>query len=233
MIRVPASLRMERYFFLLLSLLLASFVLIGFWPSYFSRGMIFAVLPSPLVVMHALMFVAWIAFFVIQSTLVSASRTALHRRMGLWLAFLAAGLPIVGLTTAVMAWRRTPSPIDPGDLFADAAISVLFAILVYRAILLRAQPADHKRLMLLATAALVLPALGRWPFAFMHANPPVAIFCLYAAAPLALLAWDFISLRKVHRATLFGLALLVIAITAMFLAPSTVWWRQIAGWLKT
>jgi hypothetical protein len=70
--------RAEDVFFTGMSLLMLLIVLVGFAPSYFLRGAVFAHLPSVLVHLHGAVFSSWIILFVIQSSLVSAGNIRLH-----------------------------------------------------------------------------------------------------------------------------------------------------------
>ena len=86
---------------------------------------------------------------------------------------------------------------------------------------------EHKRLMLLGTAAIILPALARWPFNFMQKGPPIGIVALYLTVPTALGLYDLVTLRRVHRATIIGAAVIFIVIGTTLTIPSTAWWRGI------
>lgn len=59
------------FFFTATSLPMPVIGLVGFAPSCFSQGAVFAHLPSLLVYLHGAVFSTWIVLFVIQSRLVS------------------------------------------------------------------------------------------------------------------------------------------------------------------
>lgn len=73
----------------------------------------------------------------------------------------AMSMSVVGLPTVVMAIRRPKSPIGNVEFFGDLGQLVVFAILIGSAVLARRESATHKRLMILGTAVLMLPALAR------------------------------------------------------------------------
>ena len=97
---------------------------------------------------------------------------------------------------------------------------VAFAALASVAIVMRRKPQVHKRLIVIATIGILGPALGRIPA--IGNRVPYAIVALL----LSLAAYDLVSLRRVHSATLWGgIALLAsgfaqepIGATAMWLS---------------
>src|SRR5260370_8044982 len=122
---------------------------------------------------------------------------------------------VLGIWAATDSLRRVSGGaallLDPktfyivplGDMF-------LFGTLVFLAFRARFNPPAHKRLMLIATTALMIAAVARWPFAFIQKNPLwVAELCTYAFL-LLLLAYDLLTTPKVHRATLWASPLLLI-----------------------
>ena len=96
------------------------------------------------------------------------------------------------------AGRAAPAGLSPVPLGTIAA----FAILVGAALYARTRPETHKRLMLLATIALLTPALARFRF-IGGGGPPVAITgtCLFV---VACLMYDRASHGRVHPAFLWG-----------------------------
>jgi hypothetical protein len=228
MITVVRSRRGERTFFVTAALSLAAFVLIGFWQSYFRPGAI-ATLPSALVHLHGALMVGWIALLLCQVGLISTRRVQWHRRLGLAMAFWAAAILVVAPLTSIAALRRPGSHVDAMVFFGDLAMLVAFAFLIGLALLRRRHPAEHKRLMLLGTVVIILPALARWPFDFMHDGPPIAVNLIYFAVPVALMIYDLVSLRKVHRATIIGTVAIAIVVATLFTVPATAWWQGISA----
>jgi hypothetical protein len=206
---------------------LSAIVLIGFWRSYFQAGFFSATLPSLLVHVHALLMVGWIALVICQVGLISTRKVKWHQRLGTAMAFWAVAILIVGPLTAVYALRRPGSGVEGMVLFGDFAMILAFAFLVALALLRRRKPAEHKRLMLLATTAIVLPALDRWPFDFMQKGPPIGKVGLYFAVPLALVIYDLVTLWKIKRATVLGTVVIILVIGTTLTVPSTAWWQAV------
>lgn len=227
-----SSRRNERLFFVAAPLCLAAFVLIGFWRSYFRHGFVFAPLPSLLVHLHAVLMVGWIVLVLCQVGLISARQVRWHQRLGIAMGFWAAGIIIAGPPTAIYALRRPNSGETGFILFGDFAFLVAFAFLIGLALLRRHNPPEHKRLMLLGTAAIIMPALARWPFDFMQKGPPIGVVGLYFAVPLALLIYDFLSLGKIHRATVLGTITIALVVVTLFTVPSTAWWHAVTAWVQ-
>lgn len=223
--------RRERLFFAAMALMLIGFVLIGFWHSYFSRGLIFAPMPSLLVGIHGVLFVGWLALFVVQVLLIGTGRVKIHRRLGPLVAVWGLGMVLVGPPTVLIAFRRPDSGITPPILFGDLAQILVFAVLIGRGLMARRTPLAHKRLMLLGTAAIMLPALARWPYEFIQTGPPLGIVALYFLVPIALLVWDLATLHRLHRMTLLGGVLMLLLTAATLTIPQTAAWEAFCHWV--
>jgi hypothetical protein len=128
-----------------------------------------------------------------------------------------------------MAIRRPGSGVGSLELVADIGQLLVFAVLVYRAYLLRrTRPDAHKRLMVCATATLLLPALARWPWKISL----LYFALLYLTAPAVLIAWDLISLRRVHSSSLLGVGLMLLLIAAALLLAGTPQAAGLVDWIR-
>src|SRR5262245_56150190 len=95
----------ERRFYTGIALISLVVVLLGFGRSYNVR--LSAGPPmSSLVYLHAALFVGWMLFFLSQTSLVAARRTATHKQLGWVGATLAVAMIVVGAMTAIAAARR-------------------------------------------------------------------------------------------------------------------------------
>jgi hypothetical protein len=200
-------------YFQTMSLLLFAFVLLGFARTLFLRPL-FHVPPIAAwyLYVHGAVLTTWFALFVAQTSLIAAHRTDLHRRLGIAGAFLAiavfaiALITVVGLPAHFKAGRvSTEGSLDfaavSGSVWTDFAALALFATFVATALYLRQRSDVHRRLMLLASLAIVVPAVARLPIPAM----PVRLLILLAL-PLSLVVYDVWSLRRVHRTTAWGVA---------------------------
>lgn len=208
--------RAERAFFGGMAAFIGAIVFLGFARSYYLRPLVaspLSVLPSltPLIHVHGALFSAWIALLVVQARMVAAGRMELHRRLGLAGACLAALMLVVGTLTALHGVVRGVSPggMDPRRFLAVPLFALLvFAILLTAGLRARRDPQTHKRLVLLATIALLPPALARWLVFQLGFGPPV-VLAVATLFLVPLLAWDLATRRGLHPATLWGGLLLV------------------------
>ncbi|HSQ95233.1 MAG TPA: hypothetical protein VLM18_03920 [Croceibacterium sp.] len=224
--------RADSLFFGGIALLLIGYVLLGFWPSYFAAGLFLAPLPSLLVQIHALLFVGWIVLFATQILLVGVGQTATHRRLGQIMAWWAGAIALIGPATVIMALRRGAEGVGPGPFAGDLAQSLAFAILIATGFARRKIPAEHKRLMMLATAAIAGPAIVRWPFSFMQQEPPVGVLFFYLFPAFLLIAYDQWALHRIHRASWLGLALMVLVLVSFVALPALPAWQAFTLWVR-
>jgi hypothetical protein len=231
------SRRTERAFFGGMAALIAATAFLGFARTYYLRALVDAPSPplptlTPLLHLHGVLFSAWVVLLFAQSRLVAAGRIDLHRRLGIAGAALAVLMIVVGTLTALQGVLRGVSPggIDPRRFLAVPLFALLvFGLLLFAGIRARRDPQSHKRLVLLATVALLPPALARWVIVYLGLGPPV-VLALSTLFVLPLVAWDLRTLGRLHPATLWG-GLLVIASGPLRLAVAfTDGWLAFAEW---
>src|SRR5437868_15348816 len=75
--------RFDNYFFSGVALLILATVFVGFAHTYYLAGVFRAALPSPIIHVHGAIFSCWILLLIAQTSLVSAGRVNVHRRLGL------------------------------------------------------------------------------------------------------------------------------------------------------
>lgn len=141
--------------------------LVGFSPTYYLKSVTHAPALTPLVHVHALVFTGWLVLLLAQSALVAAHRVDLHKRLGIAGAALASVMVPLGLFTAVAAARagRSAPGLAPVELMVFPFGSILlFGAFVAAALWNRRRPELHRRLILLATVAIMTPAIARLPF---------------------------------------------------------------------
>ena len=158
-----------------MAVVIALVVFVGFAPTFYLRAFYHTDPLQSVFRVHGLVFSAWVVLFVVQTALVSARRTDIHRRLGVLGAALALLMLVMGYMAAVTAARRgfsTPGLPPPLVFFAVPFFDlVVFATLVGCALYLRRTPAAHKRLMLLATVAVLTAAIARLPYV-LPLGPP-------------------------------------------------------------
>ena len=227
--------RADDIFFTSMSVLMLVTVLIGFAPSYFLKGAVFAQLPSLLVHLHGAVFSLWIFLFVIQSSLVSAGNVRLHRKLGVLGAVIAGLMVILGVLAPFGTLHRgavLPSFFTPETFLIGNALDILFfGCFVAFAIWKRNNRVVHKRIMLIANGYLMSPALGRMTFPVM-VHYPFLVGALPLVIPVALLIFDLVTRRRPTLATVFG-GLVFVAfgpIAGMFYKMQ--WAQQLTVWAQ-
>src|SRR4029453_4793311 len=135
----------------------------------------------------------------VQVRLVAAKRIARPRQLGVAGAAMAGLMVLVGTLTALHGVVRGVAPfgIDPRRFLIVPFFSILlFVVFVVAGVRARRDPQSHKRLMLLATIAILPPAIARWVL-LLGLGPPVT----FAGAPLLLVAiggWGLQRRKRLH-----------------------------------
>jgi uncharacterized membrane protein YozB (DUF420 family) len=230
--RAAARAREHRFFtgMALAALLVA---LIGFAPSYYLRSFSDLGPLTTLVHLHGALATGWLLLFVAQTSLVAGGRTGLHRRIGPAGAALAAVFVVVGYVTAVEAARKgvTPPGGPPPLAFLAVPIGTLlsFAVLAGLGMLWRRERDTHRRLMLLATIAMLPPAFAR--FRWLGAGgPPMAIGGTSLLIVMCMV-WDRRVHGRIHPALLWGGGLLLLSLPLRFALTRSETWLVVATWL--
>ena len=226
--------RRERWFFISMSIAAVITVFAGFSRTYYLRPYFITAPLMPLLHLHGLVFTSWLALFLIQTTLVAAHRTDIHRRLGILGGVIAGLMILIGPTTAVIRASQGATPV-PGVsplsfLVVPLGDMFVFAILVGAGFYYRRRADVHKRLMLLATISILAAAIARLPFAIMQAGPP-AFFGLTDVFVVACILYDLITLKRIHRATALAALLIVASQPLRLLLGGTHAWLAFAGWL--
>jgi hypothetical protein len=225
----------ERAFFGFMAVLLCAVVIIGFSRTYFGAGFLRAPLPSPILHVHGAVFTLWMVLFLVQSALISARRVRWHRSLGIVAFCLPPLMIVLGAIAAIDAQHRGVSigPLGPAVSLAIPLIGIVsFAIVIYASWAARRRPDAHKRLILLATIGLTEAALGRFPWARMGMPPAAGAVTGLGLLILLLLIYDLVSLRRLHRSTMWA-APLTFAMNALAVPVGmTAGWHAFAALLN-
>jgi hypothetical protein len=229
----------DRIFFGGMAVAMAAAVFIGFARTYFLSwyfGTHATVSGGPLtavVHVHAALFTAWVLLFITQTALVATNRVAVHRRLGIAGAALAAGMIVAGVAISIAAARRGAAPggVSPqGFLVVPLGDIALFTLFVVTALFERRNKEAHKRLMLLAYTAVLVAGVARIPGVL--ALGPLWFFGLtYVPVLLLAAAYDLSTRRRVHAVYLWGGALLLLSVPGRLALAGTHAWQSFAGML--
>ena len=184
---------------------------------------------TTLVYVHGALFTAWVLLFIVQTALVAGRRVAVHRRLGVAGAVLAAAMIVAGTFIAIATAKRGAAPVgvDPlAFLIIPLFDMILFATFVTAALALRRDKEAHKRLMLLAYISIIVAAVARLP-GVLRVGPP-AFFGLTLLFVVVAGIYDFLSRRRVHKVYLWGGALIAISIPLRLAISKTGAWRTLA-----
>lgn len=219
--------RATRGFHVAMAVLMTGIVIVGFWPTYFGQ-VLSGTLDKPWIIhVHGLVFLGWMALLLTQVTLVFRGRRDLHRRLGrvgIGYGALVLGLGLV-ITVAAPVMR-----VVAGDWTPDRAASflilplgdmVLFATLFGAAIGYRRRPEVHKRLMVLATVALLFAPAAR----IAGASGPAVLLPIWLAPVAIAMAHDVWSRRRVHGAYIAGTVFLLVGFLRVLVRDSPEWLR--------
>jgi hypothetical protein len=226
--------RRERFFYIGMSIAVLITVFAGFAPTYYLRPYFNTTPLMPLLHLHGLVFTSWLALFATQTMLVAAHRTDIHRRLGIAGGVIAVLVILLGVTTAIIRAKQGATPIPEVSPLSFLVIPLgdmfVFSILIAAGFYYRRRPDVHKRLMLLATIAILGAAIARLPFAIMKAGPP-AFFGLTDVFVLTCVFYDLITLKRVHRATALAGLLIVASQPLRLMLGGTNAWLSFAAWL--
>jgi hypothetical protein len=218
----PGIQRRDR-FFLGMSIAFLLLALSGFTPTLYLRPF-FDVPDIPAYLyLHGAVLTCWFLWLVLQTSLVAAHRTDIHRRIGLAGAVLGVGVVMAGLMATLLVVPRLPAlGVDLESEMAFASIVVIgnigslfaFSALLTTAILLRRRSEVHKRLMLLASFNVIGPAFSRisyWPvFDWIEEEPFFSASMLIFFA--VMLVHDLIVRRRIHMATAAGILFTIVTL---------------------
>jgi FtsH-binding integral membrane protein len=202
------------------------------WPSW--QG---AFHGPAVVYVHGAFVLAWLLLFATQAALVQSRRTPRHRRWGLLAALVAPGVVVSTMALGVFAMHRDLQS-GMGELAKSLMLGtftspLVFLSLVAAGLAMRRRPDVHKRLMLMATIAILWPAFFRFRHFFPSVPHPEWVFgFLLPQVFLALVVLaDRAKSGRVHPVYLWvGLPFVAEAALETWLLDSP-GWRVVANWL--
>jgi len=220
----------EKYFYLGMSLLIATVVVYGFSYTVENR-LTHASPPRPILLwVHAILFSSWVAFYITQSALVRIRKVQLHRTLGWAGAALGASMVVIGPWVAVVMARfdtlQLHRPNRDAFLIVPLGDMAAFTIFFGLAILWRKIPERHRRLMLIASCVLTGAAFGRMPM--MHS--PLYFYGGIDGLILLGVLRDLVVSRRIHTVYMVAIPLLVAVqtMTAQIFLHRSAFWIRIA-----
>jgi hypothetical protein len=222
-------------FYLGIALFMVAVVLVGFWPTYFGP-MLRGNIARPWVIqLHGIVYVGWMALLIAQVTLVARGRTRMHRRVGefgVWYGFLvlAMGL-VVSFAAPLMHLRVGEWDMEraAGFLIIPLGDMVLFGSFFIAAVVYRRKPEIHKRLIVLATVALLFAAVGR--IQFTDSTPLLLV--IWLSPVLVAMGHEAVTRRRFDRVYGLGLVVLLLGLSRLAVARWEPWLAVSRGVLRS
>lgn len=159
---------------------------------------------------HAISMGLWYGLMVAQTALIARGRAGLHKALGL--ASLAL-VPVMLATGIFISWENMQRTGDDTIFIANSANATVFLIFYALALFNRAKAELHKRFMLFAGLALMLPAFARVAYIF-HITA-FAVLPMWLAFLLAVPVYDLISQRKIKLASAIGVGVNLLYIATL------------------
>lgn len=232
----PAAHRMksDRVFYTSMGLAIAAVAFWGFAPSFYLSRWMVAPPTTPeigvLLQLHGAVFTAWIALMAIQPMLIASRNVAIHRKLGIFGAGVAAAMVVLGNIAAVAAMHGGFIGLgDPMVFYAVPFFAInSFAVTIFLAVRWRNFAETHKRLILLANSALLGAAIARIPLAAIQSSAPFSFVFGPDLIILAGMVYDWRTRGRVHKAWIWGGSAMVASQIAMMAVMGTPWWHLFA-----
>lgn len=216
---------------------LAAALVIGFARTYYLKFLFDGPPLTQAARLHGLIATVWIVLHYTQARLIQAHRVTLHKRLGIFGACVAAVLAVQAVQLAIgrVADGHAPPGRNPLQfLSVPLGTTAMFVLFVATALAMRRKREWHKRLMLLATMTLLMPAMGRLDTQFMiPLGLPRTWLPFLVTAGFVAWAWvhDWRHLGRVHPAYLVGGITLLASMWGRKWIGMTDAWMPIAQWL--
>lgn len=201
----------DERFFLRAAIVMAAVIVAGF---SFQLAMGRSTFASPVRVhAHAILFMGWVAIYLLQNVFVATGRMGLHRKLGWIAAVWLVPLVISGfvVTVAMVRHGTVPFFFRPLQFLIFDPVAVLtFAGLTIAAILLRRRTEWHRRLHFCGMSMLLAPAFGRLlPLPLLQPWAWEAAFAATLLFPMVGAWSDVRRSGRVHPAWRWGLAAMI------------------------
>jgi hypothetical protein len=221
----------ERPFFVALSVLATAYVFVGFAPTFYLQPWFNRPPLKPLVIFHGVLFTMWSVLMVSQSLLIRFRQYRFHRYSGMFGALIALLMIITGYM--VIFGKPRPTIEARAFIFTPMLALALFGAFVATAIYWRRDGAIHKRLMFLSMLLIAAGVARAIRNAGFDALQDKTLLFTYGTLLLPLVAYDLIKLKRVHPATLWGAAILLLRHPLHQAIAYTDTWQGFAAWLTT
>lgn len=224
---------LDRHFHAAMAWLFVIVAVTGFAPCSLAIVSGRMAIPPLVVHLHAAVMASWVVLLAVQATLSLSGRMDLHRKWGL--ASLVIAPLVLTMLIAVTLVRQNDAagtaagPVVNNILFLQIRSILLFpTFFIWALRTRRTDPEMHKRMILLATLMLLDAAIARmgWlPYnEFPRSYLAVHVYLLLLLVPA--LVHDRVQLGRIHRAWIWGLALILPWVVTTEFVWGSPWWRE-------
>ena len=219
--------RKNRKFYVFLSVLMTLIIVTGFWPSYYGPLMRGATEIPAILHFHGAIMAGWMALLILQTTLAANGRIRAHRSVGKFGIGYGTFVFLLGLVVSFVAPAMHVTagewPVDQAAGFLPIPLvdMLLFGGFFFTAAAYRSKPEIHKRLMLLATIALLFAAAFRLDAAEVMPLP-MAIALWFVPVVLGL-AYDWATQGRVDLLYVIGLIAMGLSLLRLPLGSTEAW----------
>ena len=218
--------KMRRRFYIAQAVLMTILIGIGFWPSYYGPLMRGATNAPVILHVHGVIFVGWMALLIVQAVLAARGNIRAHRSLGTVGIGYGALIWVMGLIVSVVAptlhVNRGEWTIDQAATFFPIPLGdmVLFGGFFAAAVYYRTKPEIHKRLIMMATIAIVFAAA----FRLQNAGVPMgAAIALWYVPVILAMVYDLRTRGSVHPVYWIGVVAMGVALLRIPLGGMEFW----------
>jgi hypothetical protein len=228
-------------FYLIITILLLLFVLIGFSRTFYLRSFFeqperwqLDQLPSVYVI-HGMVLTAWFMLLVVQSALINLRKVSIHRKLGFAVVFLAVLVVFTGIQVVLDSTPRSVRMglLDPKSisemrgqsfpLFLDLLSLVVFTGAIVMALVFRKNPVIHRTSVLTGSFAFMVVALARATAFLFPSSGLTLLVALFFLLPILLMVHDWIIFKRFPKYAFIGLMVLLLMVVFAFVIPQTDW----------
>ncbi len=214
-----------------MGLLLVALAIGGFTVATILRGN--SPLDFPLYVhLHGFIYLSWLALFVFQANLIGQKSYRLHRRLGYLSVLIVSGMIITGVMMINFAYQRGISPIPNTTVqqfLVYPAMDLVGLLGFYLIGVINKHKAElHKHCMLIATIAIMDPALGR--IAEASHIPPLGLLLHFGLVGLVM-RHDRNTTGAIHIISWLGLLFVLVRVISLFTVGATEAWETMINQL--
>lgn len=225
----------RRRIYLPIALVMTVMAFIGFWRTYYANLLSGTSDFSFLIHIHGAVNIFWLFLFIAQAALAATGHIKLHKKLGLWMPVIGVLIVILGLA---VTFQRFGVEIANGNLavgqrklFGPLREIIFLAPLLWAGWHWRNIPEVHKRLMVVATTMLLVPAVGR--MIFLGKPVPEWKFMLVWPIPVYIgMVHDWLTKKLIHPVYIIGVAAMLAERLTLSLRTTDLW-LEISKWLAS